>query len=354
MRTKWLNAFALALVVIAVALLGLKNFKRDKGDKIRPILNVVYYPNRELFKEINALFIAGYEEDTGSRTRVELTFGDSKRQARAVTRGLEADVVTLAFPSDIDILVRHGLVAGDWQKRLPNEAQPYYSTIVFVVRKGNPKHIGDWPDLIRPGVGIIAPDPKTSSNGKLGFLAAWGAVIYRGGSENQAQDFVAQLYRHVQVLGYGTRDSTTTFALEEAGDVHLTSESEAIREVRELNGDLEIVYPPVSIRTAPSVTWIDRNVAQHNSEFQAKAYLSYFYTDQAQEIFAKYGYRTVNEKILREHQARFPDIALFPVTLIAKDWSDAQIRFFGENGVFDVIHQPSAQTRSADTPVLKQ
>jgi sulfate transport system substrate-binding protein len=345
MNTKWLNTIALILVVVAVALVGFKNIKRDKGN---PILNVSYDPTRELYNEINQKFIQKYEDESGTWVGVEQSHGGSTRQAKAVVGGLAADVVTLALPSDIETLVAHGLVNKDWQTRFPNHAQPYSSTIVFVVRKSNPKHIRDWPDLIVPDITVITPDPRTSGNGKLSFLAGWGSVIYRGGSEEQARDFIRQLYEHVPVLGQGARDSTTTFALEGVGDVHLTWENEAIREVNAAKGEFELVYPPVSIRAEPSVALVDANVDLHKSASAAKAYLDFLYTDQAQEILAKNGYRPFNEEILKKHKAQLPDITLFPVTLLAKDWSEAQIRFFEDNGIFETIRKPNSPTHSAN------
>jgi sulfate/thiosulfate-binding protein len=239
--------------------------------------------------------------------------------------------------------VNRGLVAAGWKTRFPHDSQPYFSTIVFVVRKNNPRHIQDWPDLIGSDVAVITPDPKTSGNGKLSLLAAWGSVIYRGGTEDQARAFITQLYRHVPVLGQGARNSTTTFALEGTGDVHLTWENEALREVEESKGDLEVVYPPVSIRAEPSVTWVDANVAAHKSGAAAKAYLAFLFTDQSQEIFAKDGYRPANGEILKKYHTRLPDVTLFPVTLIAKDWDDAQSRFFGDNGIYNLIHPAKTQ-----------
>jgi sulfate transport system substrate-binding protein len=343
MNTKWLNAFALALVVVTVTLVGYKNVKSDKG---HPLLNVSYDPTRELYNEINRQFIGKYEEETGSWVGVEQSHGGSSHQARAVIGGVAADVVTLALPSDIDLLVKHGLVGNDWQTRLPNQAQPYFSTIVFVVRKTNPKHIKDWPDLIRPDISVITPDPKTSGNGKLSLLAAWGSVINHGGNENQARDFLRQLYSNVPVLGQGARDSTTTFALEGTGDVHLTWENEALREAAETKGDLEVVYPSVSIRAEPSVAWVDANVARHGSEAAAKAYLEFLFSDQAQETFANLGYRPSNASILLKHQLQLPNINLFPISLIAQDWNDAQTKFFGDDGVYEAIRQPDEQSRS--------
>ncbi len=344
MNTKTLNTLALLLVVLSIALVGYKNIRHDKG---HPLLNVSYDPTRELYNEINSKFIAKYEDETGSWVGVVQSHGGSSSQARAVVGGLAADVVTLALPSDIDSLVKHGLVGTDWQIRLPNNSRPYTSTIVFVVRKNNPKNIRDWPDLIKPDVSIITPDPKTSGNGKLSLLAAWGAVLKQGGDETQATDFIKRLYTNVPVLGQGARDSTTTFALEGVGDVHLTWENEALRETLESKGDLEVVYPPVSILAEPSVAWVDTQLAEHHSEDAAKAYLKFLFTDQAQEVFAKLGYRPSNPAILNKYKKQLPDIDLFPITFIAKDWNDAQIKFFGENGVFESIRQqvsPSLST----------
>jgi sulfate/thiosulfate transport system substrate-binding protein len=333
--TKWLNIFALGLASIAVGLVGFKNLE---GDKNGQLLNVSYDPTREVYKEINSKFIVKYEAEAGHRVSIEQSHGGSSHQARAVAEGLAADVVTLALPSDIEWLSKRGLIAADWKNRFPHNSQPYTSTIVFVVRKPNPKHIKDWPDLIGPDITIITPDPKTSGNGKLSVLAAWGSVIYRGGSEDQARQFITKLYQNVPILGQGARDSATTFALAKEGDVHLTWENEALREVLESKGELEVVYPPVSILAEPSVTWVDVNVDKHKSEVAAKAYLAYLFTDGAQEIFAKYGYRPINEAILKKYQDWLPKIELFPVTLVAKDWADAQAKFFGDNGIFEIVN----------------
>lgn len=221
---------------------------------------------------------------------------------------------------------------------MPDNSQPYTSTIVFVVRKGNPRNIKDWPDLVRPGVSVITPNPKTSGNGKLSVLAAWGSVIYRGGTETQALQYVKQLYEHVPVLDTGARDATNTFTQEKIGDVHLTWENEALLETEEYRGDLEIVYPPVSIRAEPSVAWVDANVARKKTEAYAKAYLQFLFSDQAQETIAQHGYRPINPKILKEHADRLPQIDLFPVTILAKDWDDAQQKFFADAAIFDAIH----------------
>jgi sulfate/thiosulfate transport system substrate-binding protein len=338
--TKWLNSFALALAAVAVGLVAFKNYQGEKGARL---LNVSYDPTREVYQEINSKFVAKYEAENGRRLSVEQSHGGSTRQARAVAEGLAADVVTLALPSDIDGLARGGLIAKDWRNRFAHSSQPYTSTIVFVVRKTNPKHIKDWPDLIGPDITIITPDPRTSGNGKLSLLAAWGSVIYRGGNQDQARDFIAKLYEHVPILGQGARDSSTTFALAKEGDVHLVWENEALREVAESKGELEVVYPPVSILAEPSVTWVDVNVEKHKSAADSKAYLAYLFSDPAQETFAKAGYRAINPAILNKHQDRLPKIELFPITLVANDWTDAQAKFFGDNGIFDTIHP--AQTK---------
>lgn len=330
MRGRGLNAFALVLVVVAGGLLAFKN--SDRGG-FRPILNVSYDPTRELYGEITPLFVARYEEEAGNWAGVAQSHGASTSQARAVADGLAADVVTLALPSDIDILVKHGLISRGWRERLPHNAQPYFSTIVFVVRKSNPRQIRDWPDLIRPDVTVVTPDPATSGNGKLSLLAAWGSVLYRGGTEEQAREFLTQLHRRVPILGQAARNSSTTFAMEGVGDVHLAWESEAIREVAQSKGDLELVYPSVSIRAEPSVAWVDANVAKHGSETTAQAFLKFLFTDPAQEILAGQGFRPINGEILKKHANRLPGISLFPVTLIARDWNDADAKFFGKDGI---------------------
>jgi sulfate transport system substrate-binding protein len=337
-HTFWTNTFALGLVAVAAGVLVTKNLKGHEDLPQVQLLNVSYDPTRELYQELNPKFVAKFEKDTGSSIGVAQSHGGSSRQARAVASGEPADVVTLALPSDIESLHKAGLVADKWQSRFPHNSQPYYSTVVFLVRKTNPKNIKDWPDLIAPGIEIVTPDPKTSGNGKLSVLAAWGSVLARGGTEDQAREFVKKLYDNVSVLGAGARDSTNTFTLGREGDVQLTWENEAIREVAESNGELEIVYPPVSIRAEPTVAVVDTNATKHNTVAAATAYLNYLYTDEAQEVLAKDGYRPINDAILKKHQDLLPNIKLFPVTLVAKDWDDAQAKFFGDNGIFELIH----------------
>jgi sulfate transport system substrate-binding protein len=293
-----------------------------------------------LYRALNQQFAAVYLKQTGVRLTIRQSQGGSSRQAKAVIDGVAADVVTLALPSDVDTLRKRGLIPEGWQERLPNHSQPYTSTIVFVVRKGNPKGIKDWPDLIAPGVEVITPNPKTSGNGKLSLLAAWGSVLQRGGSEAQARDYVRELYQHVSILGTSATDSSTTFAYDKLGDVHLTWENEALQEVAATKRELELVYPPVSIRAEPSVAWVDQNVARHKTEASAKAYLEFLFSDAAQETLAEQGYRPYNAAILNHHADRLPKLELFPITLLARDWDDAQAKFFADNALFDLIYKP--------------
>jgi sulfate/thiosulfate-binding protein len=335
MRPIWLNAIALVAVAIAIALVVIHNIE---GDTSRTLLNVSYDPTRELFQDLNQQFVVRYAKETGKKLTIRQSHGGSSRQAQAVINGLEADVVTLALSSDVDALRKRGLIADGWAGRLPNNSEPFTSTIVFVVRKGNPRGIKDWPDLIRPGVSVITPNPRTSGNGKLSVLAGWGAVIYRGGSDAQALEYLEQLYQHVPVLDTGARDATNTFTQEKLGDVQLTWENEALLETEEYRGEFEIVYPPVSIRAEPSVAWVDANVARRKTLDYAKAYLEFLYTEPAQETIAQHGYRPINPEVLKRHAAQLPKMDLFPITMLAKNWEEAQQKFFGENGIFDVVH----------------
>jgi sulfate transport system substrate-binding protein len=306
------------------------------------LLNVSYDPTRELWRDLNQQFVARYQNERGGRLTIRQSHGGSGSQARAVIDGLDADVVTLGLWSDVDAIRSKGLIADNWENRLPNRSLPYFSTVVFVVRAGNPLNIHDWPDLLQPGVAIITPNPKISGNGKLSFLAAWGAVRERGGTDADAQKFVTQLYRQVPVLDSGARGATTTFAQKRIGDVHLTWENEAHLEVAEARGELELVYPPLSIRAEPPVAWVDSNVRRKGTQAAAEAYLRFLYTDEAQEIIAKHYYRPGKTEILERHRNSLPELNLFPITSVAKSWDDAQERFFTEGGVLDTIFTPNA------------
>jgi sulfate/thiosulfate transport system substrate-binding protein len=305
------------------------------------LLNVSYDPTREMWKDVNQHFAAAYRKETGTEVTIKQSHGGSSSQARSVIDGLEADVVTLATYVDTDAIRSRGqLIEPGWVDELPNRSLPYFSTLVFVVRKGNPKQVKDWPDLVKPGVQIITPNPKTSGNGYLSFFAAWGSVVLRGGSEEDATRYVTQLYRQVPVLDSGARGATTTFVQKKIGDVHIAWENEAHLEVKEAKGELELVYPPISIRAEPHVAVVDGNVDRHKTREAAEAYLEYLYTDEAQEVLARHFYRPSNEVILKKHAATFPDIKLFAITEIAKDFLDAHKKFIGEGGVFDTIYKP--------------
>lgn len=306
------------------------------------LLNVSYDPTRELWRSINSAFASDYEKATGTSVSIKQSHGGSSSQARSVIDGLDADVVTLAMFTDTDAVRKGGLIDAGWVEKLPNHSLPYVSTIVFVVRKGNPKGIADWKDLIKPDVVVVTPNPKTSGNGKLSFLAGWGSVIVGGGSEQDAQKYVENLYQHTPVLDAGARGSTTTFAQKGIGDVHLTWENEAHLEVKEAAGELEIIYPKVSIRAEPHVAVVDKNVDRKGTRAVSEAYLKFLYTRAAQEIIAANFYRPIEEEVLAKHAAAFPQIELFPITAVVADWDAAQDRFFSEGGVFDSIYQPKA------------
>lgn len=311
------------------------------------ILNVSYDVSRELWKELNAAFVPEYLQATGTDVVVKQSHGGSGTQARAVVDGLEADVVTLNLWTDTDLLRKQGLIADGWEQRLPHRSLPYTSTIVFVVRRGNPRQIKDWPDLVQPGVANITPNPKTSGNGKLSFLAAWASVIHRGGTEQQAEIFVQELFRSIPVLDTGGRAATMTFSQKGIGDVHLTFENEAFLEVEESAGELEIVHPPLSILAEPHVAVVDRIVDRRRTRQVAEDYLKFLYTERAQEIIARHHLRPVDRKVPGLNAASLPQIELIPVTAIAADWDAAIQRFFAEGAVFDRIYSAGIPAQEA-------
>jgi sulfate/thiosulfate-binding protein len=333
-RTRFIRAILSLTLFLTLVMPTLAN------SSIVTLLNVSYDPTRELWRDINSNFIARYEKETGNKLTIKQSHGGSSTQARAVIDGLDADVVTLASYLDTDAISQRGLIKSGWVDKLPNRSLPYTSTIVFVVRKGNPKKIKDWPDLVKPGVAIVTPNPKTSGNGYLSFFSAWGSVTVRGGSRQDAIDYVTKLYKQVPVLDSGARGATTTFVQKGIGDVHLAWENEAHLEVQEAKGELDLIYPPISIRAEPHVALVDKNVDRHKTREVAEAYLKYTYTDEAQEIFAKHFYRPSNDTILKKHADIFPNIKLFSITAIAKDFPDAHKQFIGDDGVFDTIYKP--------------
>jgi sulfate transport system substrate-binding protein len=304
------------------------------------LLNVSYDPTRELWRELNATFIARSAREANLKLQIKQSHGGSSTQARAVIDGLDADVVSLASWSDTDAIRKRGLIAAGWEQRLPNRSLPYTSTVVFVVRKGNPKGIKDWPDLIKPGIAVVTPNPKTSGNGQLSLYSAWGSVVLRGGTRDDAVKYVTRLYQHVPVLDSGARGATMTFVQKRIGDVHLAWENEAHLEVREAKGELELVYPPISIRAEPHVAVVDKNVDRKGTRAAAEAYLKFLYTDEAQEIIAKHYYRPRNETLLKKHATTFPAMRLFAVTEIGKDWDDVREKLVGDGSVFDAIYKP--------------
>ena len=302
------------------------------------LLNVSYDPTRELYRAVNEAFAPQYKAKTGTDVTIKQSHGGSGTQARAVVDGLEADVVTLAMWPDIEAIRKSGQIDAGWEKQLPNDSLPYTSTIVFVVRKGNPKNIKDWPDIVKPGVEIVTPNPKTSGNGKLSFLAAWGSVTQRGGSEDDAVKFVTQLYKQTPVLDLGARASTVTFVQKKIGDVHLSWENEARLEVKEANGEVEIVYPPISFLAEPTVAVVTANAKRRGTADAAKAYLEFLYTDEGQEIIAKNFYRPTNPAVLAKYKSSFPELKLFRITAVAKSWDDATDKFFAEGKLFDSFY----------------
>jgi sulfate/thiosulfate transport system substrate-binding protein len=336
MLGKLLLGFVGVYVIGASLWLAAGGVVRDQAPT--ELLNVACDPTRELWRDVNERFIRRYEDERGVKLTIKMSHGGSASQARSVIDGLEADVVTLGLWSDTSAVEKRGLIDADWSTRLPYNALPYYSTIVFVVRKGNPKDIHDWQDLVKPGIGVITPNPKTSGNGKLSFLAAWGAELRRSGSEDKALAFVTAMYRQVKVLNSGARGATTTFAKEKIGDVHLTWENEAYLEAKEFEGELEIVYPSTSIRAEPPVAVVDANARRKGTKPAADAYMKFLYTDEAQDVIATHRYRPSDPKALARHRDKFPDLPLFPIAEIAPSWDAANERFFKDGAVFDRIY----------------
>jgi len=311
------------------------------------LLNVSYDPTRELYQDINRAFAAQWKAQHGDNLAIRMSHGGSGTQARSVVDGLPADVVTLALASDIDALADHGLVEKNWQQRLPDNASPYTSTIVFLVRKGNPKHIEDWPDLIKPGVQVITPNPKTSGGARWNFLAAWGYALQRpDGNEAKARAFVHALFQHVPVLDTGARGATNTFVQRGIGDVLLAWENEAFLAQRELGKDkFDIVVPSMTILAEPPVAVVDANVAKDGNRAVAEAYLKFLYTPQAQDIEARHFYRPRLPQVARKYASQFPSVKTFTIAQLFGDWRKAQAKFFADGGVFDQIGPGSQPAR---------
>ncbi|MFH1676079.1 MAG: sulfate ABC transporter substrate-binding protein [bacterium] len=306
------------------------------------ITNVSYDPTRELYKEYNQAFAAYWLEKTGQTVKINQSHDGSGKQARTVMDGFEADVVTLALAVDIDAISKTGLIAADWQNRFPDNSSPYTSTIIFLVRKGNPKNIKDWNDLIKPDISVITPNPKTSGGARWNFLAAWGYVLKQpDGTPEKAMDFVTKLFKNVEVLDTGARGSTTTFVQREIGDVLITWENEAFLAVNEFGSDkFEMIIPSISILAEPPVTWVDKFVEKHGTQEIVKAYLAYLYTDESQEIIAKHYYRPRSKAIAEKYADKFPSLPMFTIDEMFGGWEKAQKEYFDDEGVFDKIYQP--------------
>ncbi|HYV30348.1 MAG TPA: sulfate ABC transporter substrate-binding protein [Candidatus Binatia bacterium] len=306
------------------------------------LLNVSYDPTREAYQDFNVAFAKHWKQKTDDSVTIQQSHGGSGKQARAVIDGLAADVVTLALAYDIDAIAeRARLLSKDWQKRLPNNSSPYTSTIIFLVRKGNPKGIRDWDDLVKPGVAVVTPNPKTSGSARWNYLAAWGFEWRRtSGDEAKTKAFIRRLYKNVPVLDSGARGATTTFVERGIGDVLINWENEILLGGNELGKDkFDIVAPPTSILTEPKVSVVDKAARKHGTEAVAKAYLEHLYSDEGQEIFARHYYRPRSEAIARKYAERFPKVELFTLAEIIGDWQRTHKIHFADGGIFDQIYQ---------------
>ena len=327
-------------IFIAAALSALAILQTAQAADIT-LLNVSYDPTRELYQDVNTAFAKEWKGKTGDNVKIKQSHGGSGKQARAVLDGLEADVVTLALAYDIDALAERKLLAADWQKRLQHNSSPYTSTIVFLVRKGNPKGIKDWNDLIKPGVSVITPNPKTSGGARWNHLAAWGYALRQpGGNEAKAREFLGKLYKNVPVLDSGARGATTTFVERGIGDVLIAWENEAYLAVKELGPTkFDIITPSISILAEPPVAVVDKVVDKHGTRKVAQAYLEYLYTDEAQDIIAKNYYRPATAKAAQKYASQFAKVNLFTIDQVG-GWTAAQKAHFADGGIFDQIYQP--------------
>jgi sulfate transport system substrate-binding protein len=303
------------------------------------LLNVSYDPTRELYEEFNVAFAKQWKAKTGDDVKVNQSHGGSAKQARAVIDGLSADVVTLALAYDVDAIAQNaGRLPKDWQKRLPHNSAPYTSTIVFVVRKGNPRKIKDWDDVVKAGVTVVPGNPKTSGGARWVYLAAYGYALEKYGGEDKAKEFVAKLYKNAPVLDSGARGMTTTFAQRGIGDVLINWENDALLLKKEEGDKVEVVYPSVSVLAEPTVALVDRNANKHGTTAVATAYLEYLYSDEGQEIAAKNNYRPRSEAVAKRHAEKFPKLRLFTVDQLFGGWQKAQATHFADSGVFDQIY----------------
>ena len=350
---KAISLLSLSLVALLAVGCSEKSRAASAGSGEKPaaeaesvtLLNVSYDPTRELYEEINKAFAADWKKRKGQDVSIRQSHGGSGKQARSVIDGLEADVVTLALAYDIDAIAASGLIAPEWQKRLEQNSSPYTSTIVFLVRKGNPRTIKDWDDLVRPDVQVITPNPKTSGGARWIYLAAWGfARVKNGGDEAKAKEFVAALFKNVPVLDSGARGSTTTFAERGIGDVLLTWENEAQLAVKKLGNDkFEVVVPSLSILAEPPVAVVDKVVERRKTKEVAQAYLAFLYSEEGQEIAARNYYRPRLPSVVEKHKAELPEIKLITVDEAFGGWKKAQAEHFSDGGTFDQIYTPGGK-----------
>jgi sulfate/thiosulfate-binding protein len=330
--------------IIRAAILGVALTALGTAAVAQTLLNVSYDPTRELYQDFNAAFIKYWKGKTGQTVTIKQSHGGSGGQARAVIDGLEADVVTLALAYDIDAVAQSGLTTAGWQKRLPQNSSPYTSTVVFLVRKGNPKGVKDWGDLLKPGIQVITANPKTSGGARWNYLAAWGYALRQpGGTEDKARQFVGELYKKVPVLDSGARGSTITFVQRQIGDVLLAWENEANLALKESPGQLELVVPSVSILAEPPVTVVDKVVDRRGTRALAEAYLQYLYTPEGQEIAAKHHYRPRDPKVAARFAGTIANVKLFSIDESFGGWQKAQKTHFADGGVFDQLYKPGAR-----------
>ncbi len=324
---------------LAIALSALAMIAGPVAQAQTTLLNASYDVAREFYKDINAAFIANYKKTTGRDIKIDQAHGGSSAQARAVNDGLDADVVTMNTTTDIDFLASTGVVARDWTKKFPNNAAPTSSTMLFLVRQGNPKGIKDWDDLVKPGVQVIVVNPKTGGNGRMAYLAAWGSVRKKGGTDAQAADFVARLYKNVPVLAKGGRDATTIFLQRNIGDVLITFESEVVSVDKEFGvGKVDAIHPSSSIVAENPVAVVERTVAKKGTADLARAYLNFLYTDEGQEIAAQHAIRPRNPAILKKYASTFKPIQLFTVEEYFGSFTEAQKVHFNDGGLFDKLY----------------
>jgi len=336
----WKMSVIVILVVVLASVLGVPASAQNGPT----LLNVSYDPTRELYQDYNAAFAKYWKAKTGQTVTIQQSHGGSSKQARAVIDGLQADVVTLALAYDIDAIANIAkLLPANWETRLPNNSTPYTSTIVFLVRKGNPKKIKDWDDVVRPGISVITPNPKTSGGARWNYLAAWAYARQQpGGSDAKARDFITRLYKNVPVLDSGARGATTTFVERGIGDVLLAWESEAFLSIKELGpGKVEIVVPSMSILAEPPVSLVDKVVDKKGTRTVAQAYLEYLYSPEGQEIAARNFYRPRLPAIAAKYSATFPKLKLVTIAEVFGGWQKAQQTHFADGGVFDQIYQPN-------------